>query len=129
MNKLSRLALMPALLAIWTAAGAQAPSYCASDGQPRPAALMERFINADCASCWRDARTPRPGRGEVALDWIVPGSRGDDAPLAAAASRDALARLEALGRQVPPASDVSQHPIRPKGHSLRVAHGLPFNDY
>ena len=129
MNKLSRLALACALLAGWTVAGAQAPSYCASDGQPRPVALVERFINADCESCWSDPRTPQPRQGELALDWIVPGSRGDDAPLSAAASRDGLARLEALRRPIPQRADLSHRQARPDRHQLRVANGLPFNDY
>lgn len=116
------LALLAAPLAV------QAQSSCSSDGQPRPVALRERFINADCASCWSDPRAPVAGRGEVALDWIVPGSRGDDAPLSAAATRDSQYRLQALGRQVPPQSD--QGVVRATGQrALRVAHGMPFNDY
>lgn len=127
MNKLSRLAIT--WLGLLAAAGAQAQSSCASDGIPQPAALLERFINADCESCWSDAKTARPGRGELALDWIVPGSRGDDAPLSAAASRDALARLQALGRRRPVQAETSRLKPRPDRRQLRVAHGQPFNDY
>jgi hypothetical protein len=60
----------------------------------------------------------------------VPGSRGDDAPLSAAATRDGLARLQALGRAAPPQADSILRP-RAQGTAarLRVAHGLPFNDY
>ena len=43
MTSLAALVLVPA---------AHAQSSCASDGQPRPVALLERFINADCAACW-----------------------------------------------------------------------------
>ncbi|MES2976573.1 MAG: hypothetical protein V4757_23380 [Pseudomonadota bacterium] len=107
----------------------QAQSYCASDGQPAPAALVERFINADCASCWGDVRTPKPGRGELALDWIVPVARGDEAVLSAAASRDSLARLETLRRQIPASADTLTTRSRPAGQRLRVSHGLPFNGY
>ena len=74
---------------------AQAQSFCASDGQPVPVQLIERFINADCDSCWSDPATPRPGLGGIALDWIIPGGLDEDAPLSAVATRDALARLEA----------------------------------
>ncbi|MBA3772165.1 MAG: hypothetical protein H0X13_06705 [Ramlibacter sp.] len=126
MNKLSRLA------AVWlplAAAGAGAQSFCASDGLAQPTALLERFISADCQSCWSDSRTPAPGRRDLALDWIVPGSRGDDAPLSAAASRDSLARLRATGRQAPDRADSSRTPARSGQRRLRVAHGLPFNDY
>jgi len=115
------LALLPVL--------AQAQSSCSSDGQLRPTALLERFISADCDSCWADARTAQPGPREVALDWIVPGSRGEDAPLSAAASRDGLARLAALGAPAPAASQEARSKLVAAARSLRVAHGLPFNGY
>lgn len=110
--------------------GAWAQSYCASDGQPQPVQLLERFINADCASCWTDPATPRAGPRAVALDWVLPGSKGDDAPLSSVATRDALARLQAL-RQAPPAASLARsQPVRGlKGSTLRVAHGLPLADY
>ncbi len=127
MHKLSRLAIP--LLALLSAAGAQGQSSCASDGLPQPAALVERFISADCESCWSDAKTARPGRGELALDWIVPGSRGDDAPLSAAASRDSLARLQALGRNAPAQTDTLRMKAQGASRKLRVAHGLPVNNY
>lgn len=129
----SSLAL-PALLATmaWLAPlpSAQAQSYCASDGQPQPVQLLERFINADCADCWSDAATPQAGSGQLALDWVVPGSQGDDAPLSAVATRDALARLQALGQPVPAQVQASRRRVKGiKGASLRVAHGLPVADY
>lgn len=108
---------------------ARAQSSCDSDGQRRPVALLERFINADCESCWSDPRAPQPARGELALDWIVPGGKGDDAPLSAAASRDSLTRLEALGRTVPAAADASRKKAAAAGRKLRVAHGLAFQGY
>ena len=110
--------------------GANAQSYCASDGQPRPVQLLERFINADCDNCWTDPATPRPDAGAIALDWIVAGVKGDDAPLAAAASGDALARLQALRQRPPARTSASRHRIKGlPGSSLRVAHGLPLGDY
>ncbi|MDP3762372.1 MAG: hypothetical protein Q8R01_17845 [Ramlibacter sp.] len=118
----------PLLLAL-AAAAAQAQSSCDSDGQPQPVGLLERFTSADCETCWTDAATPRPRRGELALDWIVPGSRGDDAPLSAAASRDSLGRMEALGRPAPAQAETVRRRAAPKGHTLRVAHGLAFNGY
>lgn len=108
----------------------QAQSFCASDGQPRPTRLVERFINADCGSCWKDPATPRAGTDELALDWVTPGSKGDDAPLSAVATRDALARLESMKQAAPTASSVIRQPVRGvSGASLRVAHGLPLADY
>ena len=123
-----------AVILLWAvmafaASGAQAQSSCDSDGQPQPVGLLERFINADCESCWTDAATPRPGRRELAVDWIVPGSKGDDAPLSAAASRDAVARLEAQKRASPQRADALRRRAVPAGHELRVAHGLAFNGY
>ena len=128
MNKPQPSTLFAACLLILAATGAGAQSSCDSDGQPRPAALIERFINADCESCWADARAPQPGRGEVAVDWIVPGTKGDDAPLSAAASRDSAARLEALRRAVPAQSDATSRKVA-ASRKLRVAHGLAFNGY
>ena len=122
--------LLAAAVLLAGSLGAQAQSFCASDGQPQPVQLMERFINADCESCWSDPATPKPGRQAIALDWIIPGSRGDDAPLSAVATRDALARLETLKAGVPVTTRTAQHPVKGiKGARLRVAHGLPVSDY
>ena len=123
---------LPALLAVLgvlAAGGAAAQSSCSSDGLPRPVGLLERFTSADCESCWSDAHTAQPGRGALALDWIVPGHRGDDAPLSAAASRDALARLQALHRLTPEQADAVHAKARNGRQRLRVAQGPPFNGY
>jgi hypothetical protein len=79
-----------------TAAQAQ-PSSCSSDGVPVPALLRERFLSADCAGCWRDAAPPDAEPGVLALDWVLPGTQGDDAPLSAVARPEAARRLEQLG--------------------------------
>lgn len=111
---------------------AAAQSTCSSDGQPQPVALYERFINADCESCWASAPAQAPGPSALVVDWIVPGSLGDDAPLAAAATTDALARLQELQRQSPAGIDthISEvgHPADSPGR-LRVAAGPAVNDY
>lgn len=124
------LAGAPLLLA---PAPAHAQAVCASDGQPRPVALVERFISADCADCWADAATPRAGARELAIDWVLPGRQGEDAPLSTVALRDGLYRLQALGRAAPPAADSLRTPVATGPASparrLRVAHGLPFNGY
>jgi hypothetical protein len=124
---MSRAALLA--LALAGACTAHAQSSCSSDRVPQPGALLERFINADCDSCWADPATPRARRGELALDWIAPGGKGEDAPLAVAASGDALARLQALGRARPLPTDLVRHARQGRSAALRVAHGLPFNDY
>jgi len=111
---------------------ALAQASCSSNGQPQPVALFERLISADCAACWGDAATPAPSTNSsaVVLDWIVPSTAGDDAPLSAAATTDALPRLQALGRKPPTFTDVhiSTVDVDARGR-LRVAHGVAFNDY
>lgn len=64
------------------------------------------------------------------LDWIVPGERGDDAPLAAAATPEAAARQAGLGGSAHGGSDVhvTDLPARPLGR-LRVGQGPPVADY
>lgn len=121
--------LAPLVLALFAPA-AQAQSSCSSDGAPPPQALFERFISADCATCWSDPSAPAPGKTAAVLDWIVPGAAGEEAPLSAAATRDALARLSAVGRTAPAASDV--HTASRTGAlpgRLRVALGQAVNDY
>ena len=125
---LARRLLAAALLG--ASLGAHAQSFCASDGQARPVRLMERFTSADCADCWRDPATPAAGPGTVALDWVVPGAQGEDATLSAVATRDALARLEAVKEAAPAASRTRVQALQPlAGSRLRVAHGLPVADY
>jgi hypothetical protein len=122
--------LLTALAGLAPLRSAQAQSFCASDGQPRPVQLLERFMNADCEHCWSDPATPPPSASQIALDWVVPGSKGDDAPLSAVASRDALARLETLGESRPEEVKTNLHSVKEfRGTTLRVSHGLPLNDY
>ena len=111
------------------AATAQAQSSCSSDGQRTPVAVVERFTSADCENCWSGTTArPAPPRTLV-LDWIVPSPRGDEAPLSAAATRDANDRLAALHRAAPTASYSNQTPVAKRPYRMRVAHGLPFNGY
>lgn len=127
-SSLLRAALLAALGL--SAAAARAQSFCASDGQAQPVQLMERFINADCASCWAEPDTPRAGPGQVALDWVAPGSKGDDAPLSTVANRDATDRLQALRHKLPAKTSFRIHPVKGlAGSALRVSHGTPVADY
>ena len=130
-NILCILASVVALGHAPTSALAQAS--CSSDGVARPTAVIERVLSADCEACWSDRAVPAPAAssGTVVVDWIVPGASGDDAPLSAAATRDALDRLDALGRKPPTATDVHAAVVEATGGNtgLRVAHGIPFNDY
>lgn len=123
--------VIPFALAMTFAVHAQ--SSCSSDGVKQPAALLERFINADCETCWADKQAPEPAAGTLAIDWVTPGTRGDDAPLSAVAALDGGWRLDALGKSVPAQSSSvfsQRSPAGAKGAlKLRVAHGLPVNDY
>jgi hypothetical protein len=132
-HRTSALPLMASFVAalMALAAGqAAAQSFCASDGQPRPVQLVERFINTNCESCWANPATPKAGPGQLAVDWVLPGDKGEEAPLSAVQAREALDRLAAL-RQSPPAQTLaSTLPVRGlQGATLRVAHGLPVGGY
>ncbi len=112
------------------APAARAQSFCASDGQPMPVALVERFISADCPTCWSEPPALQANTQAIIIDWIVPSPRGDEAPLSAAASRDALNRLADLKQAVPAEALVTNSPLaRARSLPLRVAHGLAVNDY
>jgi hypothetical protein len=111
---------------------ALAQASCSSDGAARPAVILERLLSADCADCWSAPASPAANDGArtVVLDWIVPGTAGDDAPLSAAATRDALLRLADLGRAPVQGTDVHVAAVTsPPMGSVRVASGPPFNDY
>lgn len=105
-----------------------AQSSCSSEGAKPLLEMTERFINADCATCWTTPLTA-PKNGLV-LDWIVPSARGDDAALSAGANRDATRRLDALAMVL--GKDQGLHSITakaPKAYTVRVAHGLAVNSY
>ena len=120
-----RLLLCTCLLASPLAARA----LCTSDDVPQPAAVLERFTSADCAECWRDPATPRPATGTLALDWVVPGLKGEDAPLSAVALDEALERVYGL-REKPPARASAVFGRRTgEAIPMRLAQGEAVNDY
>ena len=122
--------LLSAAALLLPAPALYAQSFCASDGQPRPLQLMERFINADCETCWADPATPTAGAGVLALDWVLAGSKGDEAPLSAVATRDAELRLQALDEAAPAVSSARTRAVKKMPAStLRVAQGLPLANY
>lgn len=105
-------------------------ALCTSDGVPAPAAVLERFIDADCADCWTDPATPRPGRGALVLDWVVPGRQGEQAPLSTVALVEAQDRLQRHGRPPQPGrTDAVTTRRAGPAAALRLAQGQPFNDY
>ena len=122
---LPALALCAALAA--PSAAAQFAQACASDGRPAPRALLERFIDADCARCWRDPESAAAAPGTLALDWVLPGAQGDEAPLSAVARRDGADRRAALPTP-PDARGALRSASRRQGR-LRVAHGPALGGY
>lgn len=127
-------ALAAAGLVASAAAHAQAP-LCSSDGHRPARALLERFISADCADCWGAADSPPAPANALALDWVLPGALGDDAPLAAVARRDALDRIEIAGLRLPGARKALSNQVQtviaplPPTARLRVAHGVVLGGY
>lgn len=115
--------------ACFVVTSAAAQSSCSSDGQRIPTALVERFISADCDTCWANPRTANAKARELALDWIVPGAKGDDAPLSAAASRDALQRLQAIQQAAPADLIDVRHKLPARPLALRVARGVALGGY
>lgn len=130
MRRANALALFVCFAGMGACAWAQAS--CSSDGQPPPTALYERFTSADCEDCWaHPAATTAPGGTTLLIDWITPGTLGDDAPLSAAATRDALERLQAIARPTPSHTDthVDAVPPLPATALLRVAQGPVVANY
>jgi hypothetical protein len=129
------------LAALWAGSAAHAQSSCSSDKQPAPTALLERFISANCATCWATSTLPASAKGQASLDWIVPSPQGDDAALSTAATLDASARLASLGLTwATDKPDMQTSAVRPVGRvaprnkstaegTVRVAHGLPVSGY
>ena len=114
------------------AAGA-AQAQCSSSGAAAqaPRLLVERFISADCADCWAQPSSMlAPPPSMLVLDWIAPGEQEDEAPLAAAALREATGRLAELRRPVPAGSDLYVTDLPAPGAArLRVGQGPAVADY
>ena len=123
--RLPALALCAALAA--PGAVAQIAPLCHSDGLAAPHALLERFIDADCATCWTAAGSAAAAPRELALDWVLPGAQGDDAPLAAVARRDSLERQARL--PAPPDARGALRSASLRQGRLRVAHGPALGGY
>lgn len=118
------------LLGMGLCVSAWSQSSCNSDGQPRALTLVERFISADCVECWSAPQAELNQSDTLVVDWIVPSAQGDEAPLSAAASRDALLRLQVLGQAPPAETLVTRQSVATRGAPrLRLAQGLAIADY
>lgn len=119
---------------LWTCAAA-ALADCPKP--PAPAVWVERFVSADCLACW-GAEPPAPAGtlperaapAPLAIDWIAPGRGGEQAPLAAAAMPEALARSVRAGGV---GSDEALTTVQPlqarRSLELDVADGIALNGY
>ena len=119
-------------MGVWLAASpalAQTFGNCSNDGQAQPRTLVERFLPADCAACWTRNTLPKPPRGAVTLDWVVPAANGDEAAMSAVAQRDAFERLHALGDIAPVLREAQHRSARVGQHRLRVQHGPALDAY
>jgi hypothetical protein len=106
---------------------ATAQSSCSSDKTAAINTVYERFTNADCEACWtKPLLTNKLG---VTLDWLAPSPAGDDAPLSAAANRDASLRLENLKITLPKEQHIVKTGVTNSGYKIRVAHGLAVAGY
>jgi len=115
----------------FAAAGDSAPATPSSCPRAN-AAVIERFISAECEACWSDASVAKPGAGEWLLDWIVPSARGDEAPLSSAAPAEASARARRALKTEPAAdrSHVRRHAARSDtSWQLKVTSGPAWSGY
>lgn len=115
--------------AVFATLPAAASALCTSDDVPRPQAVLERFLSADCEACWGDPATPAPAANTIALDWVLPGRQGENAPLSAVASLDAQERLHFLQRKEPERAEAFGLLRTGEDVKLRLAQGGAFNDY
>lgn len=107
------------LLLPWAAVCAQAqPAPC----PPAATQLLQRFISADCESCWQASGEPALPATTWALDWIVPSPQGDAAPLSLAALPEAAERAQRAGAQ-------TQQDKPARAPRLQVQGGPAWNGY
>lgn len=106
---------------------AAAQSSCSSDKTAIIKSIYERFTNADCEACW--TKPIATGKLGTTLDWLAPSPAGEDAPLSAAANRDALHRLENLRISLPKEQQIVKTTLSPSAYKIRVAHGLAVAGY
>jgi hypothetical protein len=115
--------------ALLAALPASAQALCTSDAVPQPQAVLERFLSADCAACWRDPGTARAASDTLALDWVLPGAQGEKAPLSVVATTDALERIYFLERKEPARAAAFGAERSGAPLDVRLAQGEAFNDY
>jgi hypothetical protein len=114
------------------AAAALAQPAAAPDCPRAGAAVVERFISADCADCWSAADVAAAPPGSWLFDWIPHTNAGTDAPLAAAANNEAKERAQRAGGPSPTgAQSLTVRSTLPHsaGLKLNVQSGPAWNGY
>jgi hypothetical protein len=94
------------------------------------AAVVERFLSADCPDCWSAAADGQAPPAAWSFDWITPA--GDDAAMSAAALPEALLRAQRAGAVPPPGGQRSARQAaraQPAGLRLRVESGPAWQGY
>lgn len=125
------IAALGALAATSHAAGLAAGNADCPAAAPR--VLVERYLSADCANCWQ-ALPPMPAKAlpgpSIAIDWIVPGKLGADAPLAVAALPEAIERAARAGSLRSDEALTQTSPLPARGAlRLAVQDGPAMNGY
>jgi hypothetical protein len=106
------------LLPIAAACAQAQPAPC----PPAATRLLQRFIPADCESCWHAAGEAALPARTWALDWVVPSPQGDAAPLSLAALPEAAERAQRAGAQ-------TQQDKTARAPRLQVQGGPAWNGY
>ena len=124
-----------AAAALLACAAGTATAQVAPDAAQCPqasAAVLERFISAECSACWTDASSAPALKGQWLLDWIVPSVRGDEAPLSPAAPDEAAQRARRVLHTGANDERTVVHRTAARGAiaaRLKVASGPAFNGY
>jgi hypothetical protein len=139
---LASLGLAASALAV---AGGRHAAAAPDPNCPAPAAaLVERFIGADCSECWSAdpaaSRVPgaqAAGDDAWSLDWIAPAASGADNPALPTALPEALERLARLDPhlaarlEAAPAGFDTDSPLArtPPGRRFSIHSSLPYKGY
>lgn len=117
---------------MWAAGAASAQAVTAPACPGAGAAVVERFISADCMDCWSAVDVAAAPVRTWLFDWIALTAAGGDAPLAAAANTDAQERAQRAGGPSPTGTHmltVRSTLPRATGLKFSVQSGPAWNGY
>lgn len=123
----------PATIPTAAPPSASAPAPTSTPACPRAgAAVIERFISADCPDCWSAADVATAPSSAWSFDWIASTPAGSEAALAAAANSEARERAQRAGGPSPTGTQsltVRSTLARIAGLKLSVQSGPAWNGY